>query len=98
MSQNDFYRTDMSFVMTRDSIALTRDQRIPFRQVQIARNHFRNQVGETYLGGPAEFLASLGGIVEQWFHLSGAGIPRIHSDHRTLFPTGTPPGTRGLAR
>src|ERR1700722_11527758 len=83
MSQNNFFRTDMSFVTTRDSIALSRDQRIPLRVVQIARNHFRNQVGEAYLGGPAEFLASLGGIAEQRFHLSGAEIPRIHSDQRT---------------
>src|ERR1700733_969326 len=83
MSQNDFFRIAMLFVMSRDSIALTRDQRIPLRVVQIARNHFRNQVGEAYLGGPAEFLASLGGIAEQRFHFSGTEVSWIHSDKST---------------
>jgi hypothetical protein len=42
----------MSFVMTINLVAFARDQRIPLGEVQAARDHFRNQVGEVYLGGP----------------------------------------------
>src|SRR5260221_8506598 len=81
--QNVSFRAAMLFVMAIDFVALFRDERVPLGEVQIARNHFRNEVGEAYLGGPAESLASLGGIAEQRFHLSGAEIPWIYSDQRT---------------
>src|SRR5262249_4744406 len=68
--------------------------------LEVARDHFRNELAEAGLVGPAEFLAGLARIAQQEIDLRRAEIARVDRDqdlaglaiHALLLGSGTTPG------